>query len=243
MANLAYGVTTTRDPQTSTPDVFAYADMVDAGMMPGPRIYATGPGVFVGVRHRGSRRGVPLHQALQGGLPHQHAQAVRRRRSHRPAVDHRGVQGVRHHGDDRRLARPQAEPDADGRRLLRPGAQLADHAALQGRRRVRRADEDVLHADDPRRLRRAVDARTTGSRTRTRSTTPKLRQLDSVGAARHDDAPPRAVVPARGVRPHADRARASPTSCTPADAPGSAATARCRGSARTGKRGTSRRAG
>ncbi len=46
MANLAYGVTTTRDPQTSTPDVFAYADMVDAGVMPGPRIYATGPGVF-----------------------------------------------------------------------------------------------------------------------------------------------------------------------------------------------------
>jgi Tol biopolymer transport system component/imidazolonepropionase-like amidohydrolase len=45
-ANLAYGVTTTRDPQTSTPDVFAYADMVDAGMMPGPRVYATGPGVF-----------------------------------------------------------------------------------------------------------------------------------------------------------------------------------------------------
>ena len=31
LANLAYGVTTTRDPQTSTPDVFAYADMVDAG--------------------------------------------------------------------------------------------------------------------------------------------------------------------------------------------------------------------
>ena len=54
MANLAYGVTTTRDPQTSTPDVFAYADMVDAGMMPGPRIYATGPGVFAGVRHRRS---------------------------------------------------------------------------------------------------------------------------------------------------------------------------------------------
>jgi Tol biopolymer transport system component/imidazolonepropionase-like amidohydrolase len=46
LANLAYGVTTTRDPQTSTPDVFAYADMVDAGMMPGPRVYATGPGVF-----------------------------------------------------------------------------------------------------------------------------------------------------------------------------------------------------
>ncbi len=45
-ANLAYGVTTTRDPQTSTPDVFAYADMVDAGVMPGPRVFATGPGLF-----------------------------------------------------------------------------------------------------------------------------------------------------------------------------------------------------
>ena len=45
-SNLAYGVTTTRDPQTSTNDVFAYADMVDVGMIPGPRVYATGPGVF-----------------------------------------------------------------------------------------------------------------------------------------------------------------------------------------------------
>lgn len=46
LANLAYGVTTTRDPQTSTDDVFGYADLIDAGEMPGPRIYATGPGVF-----------------------------------------------------------------------------------------------------------------------------------------------------------------------------------------------------
>ena len=45
-ANLAYGVTTTRDPQTSTSDVFAYADMVEAGYMPGPRVFATGPGLF-----------------------------------------------------------------------------------------------------------------------------------------------------------------------------------------------------
>ena len=44
-ANLAYGVTTTRDPQTSTTDVLTYADMVDAGMMEGPRVYSTGPGV------------------------------------------------------------------------------------------------------------------------------------------------------------------------------------------------------
>lgn len=44
-ANLAYGVTTTRDPQTGTTDVLTYADMVEAGMLAGPRIYSTGPGV------------------------------------------------------------------------------------------------------------------------------------------------------------------------------------------------------
>ena len=44
-ANLAYGVTTTRDPQTATTDVLTYEDMVEAGDIPGPRIYSTGPGV------------------------------------------------------------------------------------------------------------------------------------------------------------------------------------------------------
>jgi len=43
--NLAYGVTTTRDPQTGTTDVLTYADEVDAGNVIGPRIYSTGPGV------------------------------------------------------------------------------------------------------------------------------------------------------------------------------------------------------
>lgn len=44
-ANLAYGVTTTRDPQTGTTDVLTYADLVDAGKILGPRVYSTGPGV------------------------------------------------------------------------------------------------------------------------------------------------------------------------------------------------------
>lgn len=44
-ANLAYGVTATRDPQTSSTDVLTYADLVEAGKMLGPRIYSTGPGV------------------------------------------------------------------------------------------------------------------------------------------------------------------------------------------------------
>lgn len=43
--NLAYGVTTTRDPQTATTDILTYGDEVDAGSIFGPRIYSTGPGV------------------------------------------------------------------------------------------------------------------------------------------------------------------------------------------------------
>jgi len=46
VANLAYGVTTTRDPQTGSTDVLSYEDQVTAGRILGPRIYSTGPGVF-----------------------------------------------------------------------------------------------------------------------------------------------------------------------------------------------------
>jgi len=48
LATLAYGVTTTRDPQTSTTDILTYTDRVESGGMLGPRIYSTGPGVFWG---------------------------------------------------------------------------------------------------------------------------------------------------------------------------------------------------
>ncbi|HET6680825.1 MAG TPA: amidohydrolase family protein [Gemmatimonadaceae bacterium] len=50
--NLAYGVTTARDPQTSTTDVLSYEDQVTAGTILGPRIYSTGPGVFSGEQIR-----------------------------------------------------------------------------------------------------------------------------------------------------------------------------------------------
>ena len=49
LANLAYGVTTTRDPQSATTDVYAYADLVETGDIIGPRVYTTGPGVFSGI--------------------------------------------------------------------------------------------------------------------------------------------------------------------------------------------------
>lgn len=51
-ANLAYGVTTARDPQTGSSDVITYEDFVRAGTMLGPRIYSTGQGVFSGERIR-----------------------------------------------------------------------------------------------------------------------------------------------------------------------------------------------
>jgi Tol biopolymer transport system component len=46
LANLAYGVTTFRDPQTGTTDVLTYEDAVMAGLTVGPRVYSTGPGLF-----------------------------------------------------------------------------------------------------------------------------------------------------------------------------------------------------
>jgi Tol biopolymer transport system component/imidazolonepropionase-like amidohydrolase len=41
-ANLAYGVTTTHDPSASTHEAFGQSEMVEAGIMTGPRIYSTG---------------------------------------------------------------------------------------------------------------------------------------------------------------------------------------------------------
>jgi Tol biopolymer transport system component len=52
LATLAYGTTTTRDPQTAVTDVLTYQDRVDNGEMIGPRIYHTGPGVFLTDRIR-----------------------------------------------------------------------------------------------------------------------------------------------------------------------------------------------
>ena len=45
-ANLAYGVTAARDPQTGSTDVLTYEDQEKAGKVLAPRIYSTGPGVF-----------------------------------------------------------------------------------------------------------------------------------------------------------------------------------------------------
>ncbi|MEQ9398981.1 MAG: amidohydrolase family protein [Longimicrobiales bacterium] len=46
LAQLAYGVTTQRDPQTSSEDVLTFSDRMEVGELIGPRLYSTGPGVF-----------------------------------------------------------------------------------------------------------------------------------------------------------------------------------------------------
>jgi hypothetical protein len=46
LAQLAYGVTTQRDPQTLAEDVLSYSDLVETGQLLGPRTYSTGPGIF-----------------------------------------------------------------------------------------------------------------------------------------------------------------------------------------------------
>jgi len=46
LAQLAFGVTTQRDPQTSSEDALTYQDLMETGQLIGPRLYSTGPGVF-----------------------------------------------------------------------------------------------------------------------------------------------------------------------------------------------------
>jgi Tol biopolymer transport system component len=43
---LGYGVTTGLDPSSLSIDIFAYRDLIDAGLMLGPRAFSTGPAVF-----------------------------------------------------------------------------------------------------------------------------------------------------------------------------------------------------
>lgn len=55
LANLAYGVTTGLDVQPTTTDILAYQDLIDAGLMTGPRALSTGPGIFSNNAFRSAR--------------------------------------------------------------------------------------------------------------------------------------------------------------------------------------------
>jgi Tol biopolymer transport system component len=45
-ATLAFGVTTVLDPSSLSVDMFAYGDLIDAGLVTGPRLYTTGTAMF-----------------------------------------------------------------------------------------------------------------------------------------------------------------------------------------------------
>jgi Tol biopolymer transport system component/imidazolonepropionase-like amidohydrolase len=55
-ANLAFGVTTMRDPQTNSSAVVTYGDRLRAGDLLGPRLMGTGQGVFSGEQIRSLQR-------------------------------------------------------------------------------------------------------------------------------------------------------------------------------------------
>ena len=46
LAQFAFGITTQRDPQTSSEDALTYQDLMEVGQLIGPRLYSTGPGIF-----------------------------------------------------------------------------------------------------------------------------------------------------------------------------------------------------
>ena len=146
LANLAYGVTTTRDPQTGTTDVLTYEDAVTAGSAVGPRIYSTGPGLFgtglhpePGRGHQGPRPRAAHHAPLQPVLRHEDAQDVHGRQPPAAAVDHQAAK--------EQNIMPTTEGALDYRYDLTmlmdgyPGQEhcAADLPAVQGRREALRA--------------------------------------------------------------------------------------------------------
>lgn len=74
LANLAYGVTTTRDPQTTTSDVFSYSDRVAIGDILGPRIFSTGPGIFP-AEHIGSL--AQMRMLAERYATHYHSETIK----------------------------------------------------------------------------------------------------------------------------------------------------------------------
>jgi hypothetical protein len=98
LAQLAFGVTTQRDPQTSSEDALTYQDLMETGQLIGPRLYSTGPGIRRR-QHPQPRRRARCTSALLGPLQHQDDQAIHGRRSQSAPVGHHGGEGARAHAD------------------------------------------------------------------------------------------------------------------------------------------------
>ena len=204
LANLAYGVTTTRDPQTSTPDVFAYADMVDSGMMPGPRIYATGPGVFSGSgidsREAAFRYVKRYKEAYRTNTLKQYVAGDRIVRQWIiEACKEYGITATIEGSLDLKLNLTQMADGYSGQEHSFPIAPLYKDVTTFVAKTKTFYTPTILVAYG------APWTENYWFETESPATDPKLRQVGAVGAARQHGAAPRAMVPARGVRPQPDR--------------------------------------
>ncbi len=155
-ANLAYGVTTGRDPQTGTNDMFAYQDLVETGELVGPRAFSTGPGVFSDNDFQSADEVDGVVARYKKYYRTNTLEIVHDRQPPPAPVDDRGLPEERGDADHRGGPRPEAEPDARPRRLQRQRAQPARGPAVCRRGRAVRTDRDLVHADAAGRLRRAV---------------------------------------------------------------------------------------
>ena len=125
--------------------------------MIGPRIYATGPGIFWLRQRDERRRRARRHEALLGVLPHADDQAVHGRRPHGSGS------GSSMAAKEQRIT-PTLEGGLDFKKNLTEAIDgyagiehsLPDRAAVQGRRAAVRQERHDVHADAARAVRRPV---------------------------------------------------------------------------------------
>ena len=235
LVNLAYGVTTTRDPQTAH---HRRAHLRATRWRParcwGPRIYSTGPGVFwsENIQSLDDARNV-----LKRYSEFYHTKTIKQymagNRKQRQWVDH-GGEGARPHADDRGRARLQDEPDRD----------VDGYPGHEHSYPIMPLFQDVVElaarsaSPTPRRCWSSTAV--PGARTTSTSGTTSTRTPRSGGSCRTRRSTP-GRSGGRGSARTSTSSRASPPGAQhrarPAAAWASAATARCRGSAPLGALG------
>ena len=138
LANLAYGITTTHDPSASSHEAFGQSEMVEAGLMTGPRIFSTGI-ILYGADRAGGPSINNLDDARQPRAPHEAARRDQREELHAAAARAAAVDPARPHA--RRACWWCPKAAASSRRtstMVLDGhtghrARPADHADSQGR--------------------------------------------------------------------------------------------------------------
>ena len=156
LVNLAYGVTTTRDPQTSTTDVLSYSDLVETGALIGPRIYSTGPGLFDGDQ--------VSSQTDANEVMKRYSEFYKTETIKQYMTGERMVRQLILMAASEQKITPTLEGGLDFKKNLTEAidgyagqrAHVSDHAAVQGRGEGHRGDWDHVHADAHRAVRRPV---------------------------------------------------------------------------------------